>query len=64
MYYGGQKILDVNFSLQKKNYKPYFLVTMIIDYHLDYDWYILGGKFQNSKLLCQFLRHRRLPQVI
>jgi hypothetical protein len=29
MYYGGQKILDVNFSLQKKNYKPYFLVTMI-----------------------------------
>jgi hypothetical protein len=28
------------------------------DYRLDYDWYFLGGKFQNSKLFCHFLLHR------
>jgi hypothetical protein len=30
----------------------------------DYDWYFFHGKFQNSKLFCHFLLHRRLSQVI
>jgi hypothetical protein len=34
------------------------------DYRLDYDWYFLAGKFQNSKLFCHFLLHRPLPKVI
>jgi hypothetical protein len=32
----------------------------MITYCLDYDWYFLGGKFQNAKLFCHFLLRRRL----
>jgi hypothetical protein len=53
---GGQKILAVN-SLQKK--KLLAILYCHYDYCLDYDWYFLGGKFQNWKLFCNFLLHRQ-----
>jgi hypothetical protein len=63
--YYGQKILAVIFCHFKKYLcNLFFSVIMIIDYRLDYDWYFLGGKFQNSKLYWHILHTERSPQVI
>jgi hypothetical protein len=45
----------VNFEFLNAQFQP----SQIVVKCLDYDWYFLGGKFQNSKLFCHFLLHRK-----
>jgi hypothetical protein len=58
-----QKILAV-IVCQLKKKRLLSVLYCHHDYRLDYERYLLGGKFQNSKLFCHFYHTERLPQVI